>query len=227
MTEAAPKIPTPPSETEKFIIPTDEEEKKDTKQLILLIMGYCSLVFIVLALFFPFWNWFDVGTYHYISLWQATGTGPTVGIPFDYWTVFFTFIGDLFTMITNPAWPITSPIDQIIISLFHVNISIILIIYLIRKFWKRTFPKGGFFWVAILFGVIYGVGFPLYVGFSFGFMPPDYYIASSIYGPKWGFAFGWWALFIGSVIAVIRKLWLDKIDREEKEKEDEGITFKV
>ena len=226
MTEAAPKIPTPPSETEKIIIPTDEEEKKDTKQLIQMIMGYCSLVFIVLALFFPFWTWYDgsTSTYHFISLWQATGTNVFKGVPFDYWTVFFTFIGDLFTMIAIP-WSITAPIEQIIFSLFHVIISIILIIFLIRKFWKRTFPKSGFFWVAILFGVIYGVGFPAYVGFSFSFTPPEIY--TSIYGPTWGLAFGWWALFIGSLIAVIRKLWLDKIEREEKEKEAEGITFKV
>ena len=225
MTEAAPKIPTPSTETEKIIIPTEEEEKQNIKELILMIMGYASLVFIVLSLFFPYWTWYEGATYHYVSLWQMTGSGASVGIPFDYWTIFFTFLGDLFTMITNPAWPITYPIDQIIISIFHVNIAIVLIIYLVRKFWKRTFPKGGFFTVAILFGMMYGVGFPFLVGFDFSYVPPDIY--TPIYGPTWGLAFGWWALFIGSMIAVIRKLWLDKIERQKKEEEGEGIAFKV
>lgn len=225
MTEVAPKIPTPPAETEKIIIPADEEEKKDIKQLILTIMGYSSLVFIVIALFFPFWNWYDLGINHYVSLWQATGTGATVGIPFDYWIVFFTFIGELFAQITAPGTPFTYGLDLIAWSITGVTLSLVLIILLIRYFWRRKFPKAGFFTVSILLGALYGVGFPYFVGFSFSFTPPEIY--TSIYGPTWGLAFGWWALFIGSLIAVIRKLWLDKIEREEKEKEDEGITFKV
>lgn len=220
MTEAAPKIAAPPPETEKIFIPTDEEKTRDIKQLILTILGYASLVFIVLSLFFPFWNWYNLTEYHYVSLWQGTDAG----VPFDYWTVFFTFIGDLFAKITAPLTPFTDGTEKIAWSIFGVNISLVFIILLIRYFWKRQFPKTGFFTTSILLGAVYGVGFPYYAGFSFSFTPP--YISTPIYGPTWGLAFGWWALFIGGMIAFIRKLWLEKIEREKRE-EGEGITFKV
>ncbi len=217
MTEAAPKIPTPPTETEKIIIPMEDEEKQDLKRLILTIMGYCSLVFIVLSLFFPFWQWNNLVEYNYVSLWQATSSG----IPYDYWTVFFTFIGDLIAMI-----PFTYPFDSIIISIVGINFELVFILLLIRYFLRRKFPKGGWFWTCILFGAMYGVGFPALIGFSFSFTPPNIY--TPLYGPTWGLAFGWWALFIGSIIAIIRKKWLQKIEREEKEEEEsEGLTFKT
>ena len=65
--------------------------------------------------------------------------------------------------------------------------------------------------MGILLGGLYGVGFAYYAAPGFSFWP------TTLYGQTWGLAFGWWALLIGGIIATVRKLYLDKMKREEEE----------
>ncbi len=216
MTEEVAKPPPIPVETEKVIIPSDEEEKLSTKDMILSILGYISLIFVVIALFFPFWNWYDTSnsTYHYISLWRGTST--TSGIPYFHWEVVVTYISNLINGLINPQNGFPSFGRDTIWAIVGVNFSLVFIILLIYYIWKRKFPKTVFFTFSIILGALFGVGFPLSVDFPF---ISNGETQISLYGATWGLAFGWWALFISGIIGLIRKLYLDKLMREKKEAE--------
>jgi hypothetical protein len=201
MIEAAPKIPAPARNTEKLILPTDEETKLDKNQLILMGLGYASLVFLALAIFFPYWNDFLALPPQSISLWQRT---VSPGVLLFHWEVIW-------------YWPIYG--FEIILSIVVLSALIPMIILLIRHIWKRTFPGSGFFTVSILLGIVCGLGFPLFSSFDFG-TPYGYAFATPIYGPGWGLAFGWWALLISGFLGLIRKKYAEMLEREKKEKEE-------
>lgn len=196
MTEAIAKVPTPSEETEKIIIPIDDEKKLEKKELVGIILGYASLIFLGLSLIFPYWNDFTVTPTQYISLWQRTVWS---GVPLYHWEVIW-------------YWQIYG--IEIILSIFILIILISFILLIVKHIWKRTFPGTGFFWMAILLGIACGFGFPFTYGFDFGGpLPP-------IYGPTWGFAFSWWALLICGILAIIRQKYLEMLQRDKKEKEE-------
>ncbi|NVM28820.1 MAG: hypothetical protein HWN65_08250 [Candidatus Helarchaeota archaeon] len=201
MTEATSETPPPPEvDKSKIIIPTEEEEQLDVKELILKILGYACLLFAGLSLIFPFWNWLDTTpTYHFISYWQLSIDGT----PYFHWDIIYNFFLD---------WPTNMNLFRyVIFSGICISASITFIILIVKDVWKRTFPGIAFFIISIIFGAIFGVIFPIIIGFPFS--GPF----TSLYGSTWGFAFGWWTLFLAGILGVIRKSYSDKIKREKEE----------
>ncbi|MHA1267081.1 MAG: hypothetical protein ACTSRS_17715 [Candidatus Helarchaeota archaeon] len=193
--------------TAKFPIKAEEEGKLDKKHLILQGLGYASIIFLTLSLFFPYWNDFNAIPTQYISLWQLTHSyTPVPPNPAFHWEVLWYYY----------QFGPTTLLSGILLSfLIYFTIS------LIKYFWKRTFPSPHLFGLAIFLAIPTGLGFPLTYGFSFS-SPYGYAFATPIYGPGWGLAFGWWALFIAGVLAIFRNRYAKMLEREKEEAEELG-----
>ena len=196
-TAEAAETAIPPEETEKLFLPPVEKAKFDVRDLILKIIGYASLIFLGLSLFFPYWN-DSTSTYQFISLWQRTDWS---GTPYFHWEIIWN-------------WQIYG--IEIILSIVQLCFLISFIYLLVKHVLKRTFPGTGFFWCSIFLAIPCAFGFPFTYGFSFGMPTP-------IYGPTWGLAFGWWALLFTGILGMIRKNYAALLKRE-KEESEAGLT---
>jgi hypothetical protein len=209
-------------EAARLVTLTEEKKKLDIKNLIQDILGYTTLIFLIICLSFPFWNWNDSGTVHFISLWQRTvDIAPT---PFYHWDILWDYAYFSFEIIVSAvALVFTAIIIVIIVKNVYKIVKGIFIKSPKRSEDKQSapFPGPALFTLSILTGITFGVGFPLMetVGFDFG--GP----LTSLYGPTWGLAFGWWALLIASILALIRHNYSKMLEREREEKEEEtGIV---
>ncbi|NVM55656.1 MAG: GlyGly-CTERM sorting domain-containing protein [Candidatus Helarchaeota archaeon] len=152
------------------------------------------MVFLGLSLFFPFWN--DSTTIHqFISLWRLSISG----IPFYHWEVFSSWASFGFILI---------------FSIIALNILVLFIILIVKNLLKRTFFGTSLFWLSFILMPVFGLLFPLMIGFDF------LNLGSSLYGPTWGLAFGWWALLIAGILGLIRKYYSDMLEREKEEEEE-------
>ena len=75
------------TESERILLPPVETQQLDIKKLIETILGFTSLGFLVLSLFFPYWNSSITSLPQYISLWQLNDTG----IALFHWDVIYYF----------------------------------------------------------------------------------------------------------------------------------------
>jgi hypothetical protein len=191
-TDEEAESPTPPEETEKLLFPPEEKAKFDVKGLILKILGYASLIFIGISLFFPYWNDFT-STYQFISLWRMTESG----IPYFHWEIIWN-------------WQIYNV--EAILSAIMLSFLIYFILSIVKQLLKRTFPGIELFAFCIFLAIPCAFGFPLTFDFPFGPLTP-------IYGPTWGLAFGWWALLFAALLAMIRKYYAAMLKHEKEESE--------
>ena len=193
-TEEEAESQTPPEETEKFLLPAEEKAKVDMNKLILTILGYATLIFVGLSLFFPYWNDFT-STYQFISFWQRTLPDGTI---LFHWDILWN-------------WQLYG--IEIVLSIHQVCFLVTFILMLVNHVWKRSFPGIKFFWYSIFLAIPCAFGFPFTYGFSFsGPLTP-------LYGPTWGLAFGWWALLIAGILGMTRQYYSDMLKRKKGESE--------
>ena len=120
MATEAPAEPSPTlKESAKIVVPTEEEEKLDKKELILMILGYTSLVFALVSLFFPLWNDNTVAPTNFVSSWRITISGT----PYYHWDIFWLWQTQLYQKYIFP-------------SAFFLAMSIIVIGFIVKSVWK-------------------------------------------------------------------------------------------
>ncbi|HUY00056.1 MAG TPA: hypothetical protein VMV49_10915 [Candidatus Deferrimicrobium sp.] len=204
-------------EAARLVTLAEEIKKLDIKKLIQEILGYTTLIFLSLSLFFPFWNWDDSGTYYFISL--SRRSTPLSPIPYFHWDIFWDYAYFSFELIVSAvALIFLAVIIIIIVKNVYKNVKNLLIKS--PKFNEEkessSFPGPSLFTLSIFTAITFGIGFPLMetVGFDFG--GP----LTSLYGPIWGLAFGWWALLIASIFALIRYNYSKMLEREKEEAEE-------
>jgi len=158
------------------------------------ILGFSSLIFIGLSLFFPYWNWSN-SSHHFISLWQMTDDGNML----YHWDI---------------LWNWQQYGLVILISIHQLAFLITFILLLARYLLKRTFPGIEFFLFSIPLAVVCAFIFPATIGFSYsGPLTP-------LYGPTWGLAFGWWSVLIAGILGMARKYYSNMVKRKKTESEE-------
>lgn len=174
------------AESVKFFVPTEKEEKKlDLKKIILISIGYASLIFALLALFFPMW--IDHSTGSFLNLWQIN----PAGIPLWHWEILWYY--DIF-------------LPYIYISVIALVILCILLYILIRRCynlvmhdWREPNPGTSYFTfcIIILLAIIPAAFFLPEFMVSDPMVSAPYTV---LYGPSWGLAFGWYALLLAGIL---------------------------
>lgn len=196
-------------ESAKIIIPTEEEEKLDRKQTFLMILGYTSLVFAGLSLFFPIWIDVTPSPDNFISFWRVTASGN----PIFHWELLY-------------YWRYYREYILLSIVCLICLISIIATLAkcawkLITDDWKKPSPIISYFWIGVLL-------IPLI--FIESFLMPELQISgypgyfTVLYGPSWGLSFGWYALLLAGILAIIHGKLTEMIKKSEEEKKEEFLT---
>ncbi|MFX1294737.1 MAG: hypothetical protein ACFFD2_07765 [Promethearchaeota archaeon] len=206
-TETSAELSPTSKESAKLLIPMEEEEILDKKQLVIMTLGYLSLVMALMSLVFPLWADNTPILRNFVSLWRITYSG----IPYYHWNVIWN-------------WQIF--LQYVFLSIFFVlMLSSVLILMgksvwkLIRHDWKKPIERVSFFWISVLI---------LLMIVLISFFVPEFDMSSNpgffsvLYGPTWGFAFGWYALLIAGIIEIVRKK-LNQMIEKSKIEEKEGF----
>ncbi|MHA1132319.1 MAG: hypothetical protein ACTSQI_17265 [Candidatus Helarchaeota archaeon] len=212
-TESPAEFSTVSKESAKLVLNKEEDTQLSKKELIVLGIGYASIVFMVISLFFPLWVDNTIAPNNsFLSLWRLTA----LGAPFYHWEILWNY--QLFL----------SNFFYIFISTIVLTLLIVIILLLAKTVWKLVLDD----WKtpvvrSSLFGIALGA---MLILIPSSFLVPEFNIYNYglpgiytvLYGPSWGLSFGWYALLFSGICAIIYKRINEMIEKT-KEEEKEGF----
>ncbi len=205
-TEESEELTPTSKEVAKLVIPKEEGEKLGTKKLVIIIIGYISLIFAFLALFFPLWNDYSLVPPNFISLWRINILGTVV---YHWEVLWFYQIYMSFNML------------YIIFSIFFLQLLIFIVIYLAKRVWNIVMHD----WKKPIFGTpffSFSVIILLIIVLA-SFVLPEFDVSGNpgyitvLYGPSWGLSFGWYSLLLAGIFEMIYSKLSTSIKEEKKE----------